>query len=438
MLDRWRVLMPNAVAVSGMVALMASLDPMLAIVTAGLAPVMGAAFWIRRNRVAESQRVARKRSGDLAAQISEMARTVHVMQTFGRQDHERAQLDAAGRASALASIEAVIASARLAPLADVVIAINLAVVLALGAKQVHGHQLSVGGLVVFLTYLGALQQPVRAFSRLSRTLGSGLASKERIEGILTAEELPRPRNPMILGPAAPVISAHNLSYTYPDGRQALRGITVCLPAGEITAIEGSNGAGKSTLLSLLLRLDDPSHGVITFNGVDIKKYDLDQLRARIAFVPQEVWLCDGTLLDNIAYGAPDASRPQVVAAGRMALVDEFVDRLPAGWDTPLGEGGAALSGGQRRRVALARAVLRNASILLLDEPTTGLDVEAQNLVIAAIRSAAMGTTTVLVTHSEKLASIATNRVTLASGAVLSSDRLTSPTPGRWPCAGAVA
>jgi ABC-type multidrug transport system fused ATPase/permease subunit len=222
----------------------------------------------------------------------------------------------------------------------------------------------------------------------------------------------------MLGPAPPVIAAHHVSYTYRDGRPALHDINLCVPAGEITAILGANGAGKSTLLSLLIRLDDPSSGIITFNGTNVKHYDLDQLRGRVAFVPQDVWLSDGTLLDNIAYGLPGATRDQVIAAGSMALVDEFVNRLPRGWDTPIGEGGAALSGGQRRRVALARAVLRDASVLVLDEPTTSLDAEAERLVIAAVGAAAAGKTTVLVTHKPELASMAAHTVALADGSVV--------------------
>jgi ABC-type multidrug transport system fused ATPase/permease subunit len=288
----------------------------------------------------------------------------------------------------------------------------------------------VGGLVVFLTYLGALQQPVRAFSRLSRTLGSGLASRDRLDAILTADELPQSTDAVMLGPAPPVIAAHHVSYAYHDGRVALRDVTLCLPAGEITAILGANGAGKSTLLSLLMRLDDPTSGAITFNGVDLTQYDLDQLRSRIAFVPQEVWLSDGTLLDNIAYGLSGATREQAIAAGRVALVDEFVDRLPCRWDTPIGEGGAALSGGQRRRVALARAVLRDASVLILDEPTTSLDSEAERLVMAAIGAAAAGKTTVLVTHKAELASMAARTVTLANGSVIPTCGLVGVRPGR--------
>jgi ATP-binding cassette, subfamily B, bacterial len=415
MLERWRVIVPNAVAVVGMVALMAVLSPALAAVTAALAPLVGLAFWLRRRRVSQIQRVARSRSGDLAAQLGEVARSLRAVQVFGRRDDESRRLEQAGRAAALASVRAAATSARLAPIADVLIALNLAVVLALGATQVRAHHLTVGGLVIFLTYLGALHQPVHAFSRLGRTLGSGVASRERLDAILRAPELPQRPDSLSLASAAPVVAAHHVSYVYPDGRQALGDVSLCLPAGQVTVISGENGAGKSTLLSLLVRLDDPTGGVITFNGVDARDYDIDSLRSRIGLVPQEVWLTEGTLEENLTYGAPSATEEAIRAAAGLARVDEFVDRLPLGWATPLGEGGAALSGGQRRRVALARAVLRDCPMLLLDEPTAGLDADAERLIIEAIHAGAVGRTTVIVTHNPRLASLGAHRVTLQDG-----------------------
>jgi ATP-binding cassette subfamily B protein len=414
-LERWRVVVPNGVAMAGMVALMAILSPSLAAVTAALAPLVGLAFWLRRQRVSQVQRVARSRSGDLAAQLSEAAHSLRAAQVFGRHGDESRRLEQVGRAAAVASVQAVATSARLGPIADILIALNLAVVLALGATQVRAHQLTVGGLVIFLTYLGAMHQPVHAFSRLGRTLGAGLASRERLDAILVGPELPQRPDALNLGPAAPVVAAHHVSYAYPDGRQALRDVSFCLPAGQITVISGENGAGKSTLLSLLVRLDDPDGGVITFNAVDARDYDINSLRHRIGLVPQEVWLTEGTLKENISYGAPSATEEALQAAARLARVDEFADRLPQGWNTPLGEGGAALSGGQRRRVALARALLRDCPMLLLDEPTAGLDADAERVIIESIQAAAVGRTTVIVTHNPALAALGAHHVTLHDG-----------------------
>jgi ABC-type multidrug transport system fused ATPase/permease subunit len=416
-LERWRVLVPNALAMAGMVALMAMLSVPLAAITAILAPLTGLAFWVRRRKVSEAQRTARALSGELAANIGELARSIPAVQAFGREERERARLDATGQAAAWASIRAVVASARLAPFADLIVAMNLGVVLAIGAQQVRTHHLTVGGLVVFLTYLGAMEQPVKALSRLSRTLGAGVASRERLDEILREPELCRASHAAVLGAEAPVVAAHHLDYSYGDGRPALCDVSFCIPAGRITTVVGPNGAGKTTLLQLLMRLDDPDHGVISFNGVDLRDYDLSSLRSSISLVPQDVWLMDGTLYENVAYGNPSASEVDVRRAGRLALVDEIAGRLPKGWATPLGEGGAALSGGERRRVAIARAVLRDCRLLLVDEPTAGLDPEAERFVIDAIETAAAGRTTVIVTHNRALAAIGSEVIRLEQGRV---------------------
>jgi ATP-binding cassette subfamily B protein len=280
---------------------------------------------------------------------------------------------------------------------------------------------------LFLTYLGALQGPVNAVSRLSRSLGSSDASRERVKELLAAGELPDDPDAPDPGPDPPFIAVNRVNYSYGE-RHALKDLTACFPAGRITTVTGHNGAGKSTLLHLLARLDDPAGGQVSFDGVDARAYSLASLRRRVALVPQEVWLIDGTVAENIAYGTPGASRDRVIAAGRLALVDEFVARLPRGWDTPLGEGGAGLSGGERRRVALARAVLRDCPVLLLDEPTTGLDPAAEEVLVDAIGRVAVGRTTVIVTHRDRVAALGDHRVCMSRGSLIDAPAALAPAP----------
>jgi ABC-type multidrug transport system fused ATPase/permease subunit len=173
---------------------------------------------------------------------------------------------------------------------------------------------------------------------------------------------------------------------------------------------GPSGAGKSTVLSLLLRLYDPDSGRVLIDDVDVRDVRTVDLRRQMAFVPQDPWLLDGTIAENIAFGNPDATAAEVLAAGRDAWVDEFALSFPEGYDTPLGESGVLLSGGQRRRVALARAVVATAPVVLLDEPTTSLDAEAARQVVGAIRSATRDRTVVLVTHDPVLAAVADRTV----------------------------
>jgi ABC-type multidrug transport system fused ATPase/permease subunit len=198
----------------------------------------------------------------------------------------------------------------------------------------------------------------------------------------------------------------------------LAGLDLRVPAATTMAIVGPTGAGKSTLLSLLLRLYDADAGAITVDGTDLRRFGLASLRERIALVPQDPWIMDGSIRDNIAFGRPAASDEEVLAAAQLALVDEFASRLPGGYDSPAGEGGGHLSGGQKRRIAIARALLRDTAILLLDEPTTGLDAHAEAEVLAAIRSAARGRTVILVTHSLAMAGVADRVAVLRDGVIV--------------------
>jgi ATP-binding cassette, subfamily B, bacterial len=189
-------------------------------------------------------------------------------------------------------------------------------------------------------------------------------------------------------------------------------------AGERVCVVGPTGAGKSTLLSLLLRFYDPDAGAVELDGTDLRRLELDSLRRQIALVPQDPWMLDGTIADNVAFGRPAATAQELEAAARATLVTEIVEKLPDGWSTQVGEGGVRLSGGQRRRVALARAILRDASVLLLDEPTSGLDAAAEQAVLDALDRAAEGRTVLAVSHRLSLAARADRVVVLDGGRVV--------------------
>jgi ABC-type multidrug transport system fused ATPase/permease subunit len=216
-------------------------------------------------------------------------------------------------------------------------------------------------------------------------------------------------------PVPPVRSGlrlQHVSFSYGPDRPVLRDLDLSVAAGETVCLFGPSGAGKSTVLALLLRLYDPDAGRVLVDGVDARSLAPLELRRRLAFVPQDPWLLDGTIAENIAFGAAGVTRAEVLAAGRAAWVDEFALALPEGYDTPLGESGIRLSGGQRRRVALARAVVSPAPVVLLDEPTTSLDAEAARQVVGAIRDSTRDRTVLLVTHDPVLAAIADRTVHL--------------------------
>jgi ATP-binding cassette subfamily B protein len=262
-------------------------------------------------------------------------------------------------------------------------------------------------LLVVIAYLRELYAPVRSLTRLSSVLAKAGASATRVADILDcqtavtdwAEARPVP---------LPIrtLEMRDVRFAYDENHTVLKDFNLDIAAGETVCLLGPSGSGKSTVLQLLLRLYDVDGGRILLNGYDIRSLQQRSLREHVAYVPQDPWLLDATLAENIAFGSRHASREQVIEAGRAALVDEFIDRLPLGYDSPIGEGGARLSGGQRRRVAIARAAVSSASVVLLDEPTASLDPVAAAGIIRAIQTATRDRTTLIVTHDQELAQIA--------------------------------
>ena len=213
------------------------------------------------------------------------------------------------------------------------------------------------------------------------------------------------------------LSAENLRGGY-GGADILQGCSISVDKGEIVVIVGPNGAGKSTLLSLILRFYDPTAGSVRLGGTDLRKLTMRSVRQRIALVPQDPWIVDGTIYENIAFGQTGAAEQAVYEAARAARVDEFASRLPDGYDTVVGEGGELLSGGQRRRIAIARALLRDASIMLLDEPTSSLDGASEAEVLDVLRSVSSDRAVVMVSHRLDLARTADRILVLDSGRIV--------------------
>jgi ABC-type multidrug transport system fused ATPase/permease subunit len=284
---------------------------------------------------------------------------------------------------------------------------------------VTSGRISLGTLLVVLAYLSSLYGPIRALARLARTLARGAASRERILEVLdSGEVVPEAPEPLPAGPPRRGLALRGVWFAYAEGAPVLRHLDLEVAAGERVCVVGPTGAGKSSLLSLLLRFYDPGAGVVELDGTDLRDLELGLLRHQFALVPQDPWMLDGTIADNISLGRPDASQDELEAAARATLVDELVERLPEGWHTQIGEGGVRLSGGQRRRVALARAILRDASVLLLDEPTSGLDAASEQAVLDALDRVAENRTVLAVSHRLSLAARSDRVVVLDGGRVV--------------------
>lgn len=420
-------LLPEALTLAGMLAVLFALNVPLALGAVAVIPPLVIFVELTRPRIKAAQRAARDGAGRVATLATDVLRNVRAVQAFSRQREEAARFRGDSDEAASSAIAAVDIGARFSPVADVVLAMGTAFVLWLGVVQVSQERMSLGTLLVALAYLSSLYGPIRSLSRLATTLAKGAASRERIEEILArGEPVPEDPHPLVLpAPAASgswPLELREVEFAYRTGVPVLRGVSLKVEPGETVCVVGPTGVGKSTLLALTVRFYDPDGGGIELGGIDVRNLPLSALRRVIALVPQDPWILDGTIAQNVAFGRSGASFEDVLEAGRVALVEEFAGSLPDGYHTVVGEGGSFLSGGQRRRVALARALLRKARVLLLDEPTSGLDAESEARVMEAIRRAAAGRTVLMVSHRLQLAAVADRVVVVEDGRVAEEGR----------------
>jgi ABC-type multidrug transport system fused ATPase/permease subunit len=324
-------------------------------------------------------------------------------------------------------VEAELAATRIrglfSPLVDLIELLGVLVVVALGTWALSRGELTLGGLLVFLAYLSQLYGPVRELSSLANRIFAAAAGAERVLELLderpTVVERP---GATALGRTRGDIELRGVRFAYPGAaREALAGVDLRIRPGETVAVTGASGAGKSTLARLLLRFDDPDAGAVLLDGHDLRALTLGSVRANVGLLLQETLLPDVTVREAIAQGRPGASPEEVEAAARAAGADGFVRALPDGYGTRLGQRGRTLSGGQRQRLAIARALVRDTPVLVLDEPTTGLDADAKAALLGPLRTLAAGRTTIVISHDPDVLDWADRVVRLADGRVVAPD-----------------
>jgi ATP-binding cassette subfamily B protein len=354
-------------------------------------------------RMREAARTQRHREGVMAATASEAIGAMRVVQALSLEERFSRSFADHNRKTGKESTLATRTGARLERTVNMVTAISTAVVLWQGARLVLAGTLTPGDLVVYLAYLKNAFKPGKEFAKYTTRIGRAAAAGERVLDLL--DRTPEIRDLPGAVPA-PVfrgaVRFEQLSFTYEGGSPVLQDINISVEPGQRVAVMGPSGSGKSTLLSLVFRLYDPSHGRVLIDGHDIREYTLASLRAQVSIVLQDPWLFGTSVRDNIAYGVPDASSAEVEAAARLCHAHEFISGLPQQYDTVIGERGVTLSNGQRQRIALARAAIRPAPIVILDEPTTGLDRENERAVLDALNRLAAGRTVFLITHDPSL------------------------------------
>lgn len=382
-----------------MVGVMFWMNWKLAMVSVFAFPVFLATVKRLTSRLKEGGRQQRQREGAIAATTAEVLGAISVIQAFSLQKAFAEVFSAANRKSAIQGARVQRLSAGLERSVEVFATCGTAVALWLGAQMVIAKTITPGDLIVFITYLRTAFRPMRQLAKYAGQIVRAVASGDRIVDLLNATpDIQDAPGAIDAGRLQGAIRLENVWFRYQREKPVLRGINLTIEPGERVAIVGPSGSGKSTLASLLLRLYDPRKGRILFDGRDIREYTIESLRKQLGAALQDSVLFAVSVRENIRFGSQDASEEEVIRAARLANAHEFIEELPEGYETVLGERGATLSGGQRRRVALARAAVRDTPILVLDEPTTGLDGRNQSAVNAALHRLSAGRTTILITH----------------------------------------
>jgi ABC-type multidrug transport system fused ATPase/permease subunit len=382
-----------------MVGLMFWLDWDFTLIAVAFTPVLLLFVFRFKKALKEATRAVRIRQSDVLSIVQRGLGSIKVTKAFGRQDLELAHLEAASHATVEAALRARKIKSLLSPMVAIVVAICTAIVLWKGTSLIIAGAMTAGALTVYLAYLKMFFKPVKDLASMTSTIAQTAVALERIQNILSADEVIQERPGAIdPGRVRGAISFDRVSFGYDRDEQVLHEVSFDIEPGQVVGIVGSTGSGKSTLLSLLPRFYDPTLGRILIDGVDIADHKVAALRAQIGFVLQDSVLFPGTIRENIAYGRPDAAEQDIIAAARIANADEFIARMPRGYDSLVGEHGNTLSGGQRQRIAIARTVLRNSPILVLDEPTAALDPQSELLVIEALQRLMKGRTVIMIAH----------------------------------------
>jgi ATP-binding cassette subfamily B protein/subfamily B ATP-binding cassette protein MsbA len=408
-------LLQALVTVVVMFVILWRLEPVMTLFVLGVVPLMMAVMYFFSGPMKERSREQRDLEGHMMSLVEQTLAAMPAVQAFGREEleHDRFRKFADKTVAAYQRSTSVDMWFKL--LIGLTMALGTALIMWRGATYAMEGTVTIGTILVFLAYLAMLYEPLNSIVYTTSTLQHALASADRVMELLDTPALVRDTaqaRDIVVGGH---VRFEDIVFGYHPERPVLKGISFEAHPGEVVAIVGPSGAGKTTLVNLLLRFFDPQQGRVLLDGHDLRAIRLRSLRRQVAMVLQEPFIFPLTVAENLTYGKPDATPAEIIAAARSANADEFIRRLPDGYDTVIGEKGATLSGGEKQRLSIARAFLKNAPVLILDEPTSALDTHTEKLVLEALQRLMAGRTTILIAHRLSTVEVADRIIVLDQG-----------------------
>jgi ABC-type multidrug transport system fused ATPase/permease subunit len=392
-------LLVDVLTIIGVLGLMFWLNWDFALIAVAVTPCLLLFVARFKKAVKKATHEVRRHQADIVSVVQEGLESVRVVKAFGRESLEDSRLGEVSHEAVDAALKARRVKSLLSPIVSIVVALCTALVLWRGASLILKDVMTVGALTVFLAYLSKFFKPVQDLAKNTNAIAQASVSLERIKRILDTDDIIKDHaDATTLDDAKGHIEFEEVIFGYDPSSPILKGVNFAIGAGQKLGVVGTTGGGKSTVVGLIPRFYDADKGRVLIDGVNILQYTKESLRRQIGFVLQDTVLFHGTIRANIAYGRIDATDSEIVAAAKLANAHDFIEAMPHGYDTQVGERGLALSGGQRQRIGIARAIIRNSPILILDEPTAALDTESERLVMAGLEKLMEGRTVITIAH----------------------------------------
>lgn len=403
----------------GSVGAMVYLDWKLTLFTFCTFPVVLFFMDFFGKKIRKSGHRIQQATADITSILQETLAATRVVKSFVREPYEIARFDQQNKANFYANMKSAKLMGTLSPVIEFIAALGVTAIIWFGGRSVIGGDITAGSLVAFLVYAINISNPIKRIARVLGSIQKALAAAERVFYIMDlTDTIPQKPDAITLPSVEGNVEFRHVSFAYNKGETILHDVSFSAKPGQAIALVGPSGAGKSTVASLLPRFYDVTEGAIFVDGHDVRDVTLASLREQVGIVPQETNLFNDTVYNNILYGRLDATRDEVIAAAKAANADEFIQQLPKGFDTQLGDRGVNISGGQRQRISIARAILKNPRILILDEATSALDTESERIVQEALDRLMVGRTSFVIAHRLSTIQNAAKIIVLDKGSIV--------------------